>query len=847
VTVGQAVTVGYTDPTTGNDLNAIQDLVGNDAATLPTTTVINDSTVPAGDTTPPIFVSAAVGASGTQLTLTYNEPLDLNPLHLPTVGSFNVNVGGQSVTVTAVAVVGNNVVLTLGTIVTAGQNVKVSYTDPTAANDLNAIQDLAGNDAATLPSTTVSNDSLIPSFDTTPPAFVSAAVGASGTQLTLAYNEALDAVNLPPLGSFNVNVGGQLVAVTGVSISGTNVILTLGTAVTQGQTVKVSYTDPTTGNDLNAIQDHAGNDAVTLPSTTVSNGSLIPSLDTIPPAFVSATVGTSGTQLTLVYNEALDAVNLPAIGSFAVTVGGQLVTVTGISVNGSNVILTLGSVVTSGQSVQVGYTDPTAANDLNAIQDHAGNDAATLPLTTAINDSTIPPAPIILGAQDNVGNTTGNLYSGDSTDDSTPTLFGQAQSNSTVTIYVDGLEVGTVLTNGAGNWSYEPTLNYLSNGQITNHKITATVTDSSGHTSLSSSDFNIGVYAPSTVQNPITALKSGSLLGLIELDALGLIKLDNQPLAAYDVNNDLKKISLKSSALVGLNPTWSYSQAVADILGLKVTLTNTGIIGIIAATSTIEITSLDGGIVDNAKVMEFLATVYNPNLLGLANLTLLGSITLEAWDSRYTVDTNIVGGNIVGYSKSTAGSVADVNLLGSTQISSYDKVANFDQSASNVNVRIYGTNGSDTLHGGHKDDILRGGDGNDTLNGGAGNDLLEGGKGNDILIGGTGSDTAVYRLLLSTDATGGNGTDTWTDFHKGNVTTDTEADKIDIRELLDSTANMGNISQYVFTTYDSVNNKTVVQIDRDGSGTTYAKADLLILENVNTTLDELLHNQQLIF
>ncbi|MEQ1321902.1 SwmB domain-containing protein, partial [Acinetobacter guillouiae] len=102
--------VGYTDPTTGNDPNAIQDIAGNDAATLPPTAVDNGSTVPGGDTTAPTFVSAVVDPLGLSLTLTYNELLDFNPLHLPTTGSFTVTAGGQLVTVTGVAVVGNNVV-----------------------------------------------------------------------------------------------------------------------------------------------------------------------------------------------------------------------------------------------------------------------------------------------------------------------------------------------------------------------------------------------------------------------------------------------------------------------------------------------------------------------------------------------------------------------------------------------------------------------------------------------------------------------------------------------------------------------------------------------------------------
>ncbi|WP_216069594.1 SwmB domain-containing protein, partial [Acinetobacter bereziniae] len=78
--------------------------------------------------------------------------------------------------VTNVAVVGSTVVLTLGAAVTAGQSVTVGYTDPSADNDVNAIQDIAGNDAATLTPTAVDNGSTVPAGDTTAPSFESAAV-----------------------------------------------------------------------------------------------------------------------------------------------------------------------------------------------------------------------------------------------------------------------------------------------------------------------------------------------------------------------------------------------------------------------------------------------------------------------------------------------------------------------------------------------------------------------------------------------------------------------------------------------------------------------------------------------
>ncbi len=426
VTAGQAVEVGYTDPTTGNDPNAIQDTAGNDAATLPPTAVDNGSTVPGGDTTAPTFVSATVDLSGTTLTLTYNEALD--PLHPPVAGDFAVTADGQLVPVTGVVVVGNNVVLTLGAPVTLGQAVTVGYTDPTTGNDPNAIQDAAGNDAAMLPPTAVDNGSIIPGGDTTAPTFVSATVDLSGTTLTLTYNEALDPLHPPVAGDFAVTADGQLVPVTGVAVVGNNVVLTLGAPVTLGQAVTVGYTDPTTGNDPNAIQDAAGNDAATLPPTAVDNGSIIPGGDTTAPTFVSATVDLSGTTLTLTYNEALDPLHPPVAGDFAVTADGQLVAVTGVAVVGNNVVLTLGAPVTLGQAVTVGYTDPTTANDPNAIQDAAGNDAATLPPTAVDNGSIIPggdtTAPTFVSATVDLSGTTLTLTYNEALDPLHPPVAG---------------------------------------------------------------------------------------------------------------------------------------------------------------------------------------------------------------------------------------------------------------------------------------------------------------------------------------------------------------------------------------------------------------------------------------
>lgn len=93
-----------------------------------------------------------------------------------------------------------------------------------------------------------------------------------------------------------------------------------------------------------------------------------------------------------------------------------------------------------------------------------------------------------------------------------------------------------------------------------------------------------------------------------------------------------------------------------------------------------------------------------------------------------------------------------------------------------------------------------------------------------------GGDTLIYNLLNSASSSGGNGTDIWKDFNAGH------GDVIDVTALLAGQSvddqNLGN-----FVSLSQVGANTVVSIDRDGSAsnTTYAKVDLIVLENTNST------------
>ncbi|HCQ0565358.1 TPA: Ig-like domain-containing protein [Escherichia coli] len=151
---------------------------------------------------------------------------------------------------------------------------------------------------------------------------------------------------------------------------------------------------------------------------------------------------------------------------------------------------------------------------------------------------------------------------------------------------------------------------------------------------------------------------------------------------------------------------------------------------------------------------------------------------------------------------------------------------------------------------------------NDTLTGSTGDNQLEGRGGNDTLnIGNGGHDTLLYKLLNASDATGGNGSDVVNGFTVGTWEGTADTDRIDIRELLQSSgytgngkasyvngvatldAQAGNIGDFVKVTQSG--SDTIVQIDRDGTGGNFATANVVTLTGVHTDLATLLANHQL--
>ena len=354
---GQTVTVDYKVPAT----NPIRDVAGNEAVAFEDFPVTNNSTL---DETPPIPASGEVLASGDNLTLTFNEALDI-AAH-PPASAFTVKADGGEVTVQlAVISRSDTLALNLSSTIKQGQTVTVSYEVPDTGT---VIADVAGNEAVTFEDFEVTNNSTV---EGTPPVPASGEVLASGDNLTLTFNEALDIAAYPPASAFTVKADGVEVTVQLAVFSRSDTLaLNLSSTIGARQIVTVNYAVPATGT---VIEDTAGNDAVAFTDFEVTNNSTV--ANTTPPVPASAEVPASGASLTLTFNEDLDngSDKLPPASAFTVTANGVDVPVQSVTAGSGadSFVLDLGAdAINQCQTVTVSYAVP-ATNPIQDTDDNA--------------------------------------------------------------------------------------------------------------------------------------------------------------------------------------------------------------------------------------------------------------------------------------------------------------------------------------------------------------------------------------------------------------------------------------------------------------------------------------------
>ncbi|WP_080940066.1 Ig-like domain-containing protein [Chromobacterium violaceum] len=126
--------------------------------------------------------------------------------------------------------------------------------------------------------------------------------------------------------------------------------------------------------------------------------------------------------------------------------------------------------------------------------DTAGSpNTATRTVSFTVNDGTVNsatvtrniaiqlPTPTVAGLT--AGTDTGSSSSDGITDDNTPTVTGTAVAGCTVTVYVDGVSVGTTTADGSGAWSY----NFVSSLADGSHAISVMASSGGVNSSVSSS------------------------------------------------------------------------------------------------------------------------------------------------------------------------------------------------------------------------------------------------------------------------------------------------------------------------------------------------------------------------
>ena len=358
----------------------IQDAAANDAV-LDHEALAADSRHQVDGVKPELAVTDGAVVDGTMLTLTYDEPLDGSSS--PVSGDFTVSGGDRVRAVTGVRVNGSAVELTLDVGAEHGEaGILASYT-PGA----NPIQDVPGNEAEGWSREPVTNDTP----DTTSPTVSSLAItsnpGSDQTyaegdeiEVTVTFDETVEVEGTPQL---RLKMGTRTRTAGYDSGTGT-AALVFGYEVAVGDedTVGVNIEAGRIALNGGTIEDEADNDAVLdHEAVALQAGHQV---DGVRPAFVSAAV--DGSSLTLTYGEALDEGSRPESGDFTVPVDGIGRSVSGVSVSGSVVTLTLNPAVAHGDTgIRVSY-----APDTNPIRDAVGNDALALSNRSVTNTTGAP-------------------------------------------------------------------------------------------------------------------------------------------------------------------------------------------------------------------------------------------------------------------------------------------------------------------------------------------------------------------------------------------------------------------------------------------------------------------------
>jgi uncharacterized repeat protein (TIGR02059 family) len=205
------------------------------------------------------------------------------------------------------------------------------------------------------------------------PIYISSAIeNSTPSVLEITYSLALTDI-VPATSAFSVQVNSTARTITSVTVSGTKVLLTLGSPVAYSNVITVSYIVPSSS----PLQTADGAIAGAFSANSVTNDVNAPPI----PVYSGATVeNASPSVIVMTYNLSLANI-VPAASAFSVKVNSAARTVSSVAVSGAKVLLTIASPVVFGNVVTIAYAKPSA----NPLQTSSGGQAATISAQTVTN------------------------------------------------------------------------------------------------------------------------------------------------------------------------------------------------------------------------------------------------------------------------------------------------------------------------------------------------------------------------------------------------------------------------------------------------------------------------------
>ncbi|RSZ59691.1 DUF4214 domain-containing protein [Massilia atriviolacea] len=306
------------------------------------------------------------------------------------------------------------------------------------------------------------------------PTYASANGYISENFFSLIFTLDLDAANPPPTNAFSVQINGTGTTVSAVAIDSAAKMVRLtftANALTAGDIIEFSYSDPSPNNDVNAVQGLDGSDSATFSSSiVVFGGRPGPAAPPLPVLSGASDSGTAGDGIT---NVGTPTVTGTALANATV----KLYDTDGTTLLGTSTADGSGNWSITSTALGEG------SHTLKVTQTNLASETSPLSagLVLTIDSGANAPAQLALQAGSDSGTPGDGI-----TNAALPVITGTAEANAAVRLYdTDGTTLlGTATANGAGAWSI--TSSALVEGA---HTLTATQTDVAGNVSPASNGF----------------------------------------------------------------------------------------------------------------------------------------------------------------------------------------------------------------------------------------------------------------------------------------------------------------------------------------------------------------------